>query len=305
MKILPVCQNFNNPSSKGNVKTSPAFGAKLDTNYFHQKALSWHQGMIAKTNPLDIEKYFAQFSIPATFREGTEYAKKFVSYCCCQASEIFRQMQFELPKKIDLINFKKINNNNATGCCYYLPNKADNYSIGTVLFNTFEEKIFQKIRNQNIEINWENFPLIQANSKDTNFLSSEHFLSPFIHEFAHNLHYDILYKKIGCPELYQNQYRFDPRSMDIIKKLNLPLDEKNPHVSTDVKIFIQNRISKYGAKSLTETFAEGFTQNILDNMDIWKLRLVRNPFSIGNKTINEILNEILEGAIDDKKGFIK
>ena len=99
---------------------NPSFRAKIDTNYFHKKALSWNLGMIARTNPAAVENYFAQMGVWAGFNKGSGYANKFVSYCCLKAAEIFKQLNFILPPKIELEDFRNFNlDSGTTGVCFF------------------------------------------------------------------------------------------------------------------------------------------------------------------------------------------
>ena len=176
----------------------------------------------------------------------------------------------------------------------------------SVFFNSFAERAKKMLRGKQVEINWENFPLIAADAKDNNWLSSEHYLAPFIHEFAHNLHYHKLYSKYGCPEPNQG-YVFNPAVDYLLNKLNEPIAQNNPFVPTSLAIFINDNVGKYAASSLPETFAEIFTQKIVKNLDLFNLKLIRNPFenSSKNNTLDRILEEIWEGLIGDNQGLIR
>ncbi len=286
---------------------NPSFQAKIDTNYFHKKALSWNLGMIARTNPAAVENYFAQMGVWAGFNKGSGYANKFVSYCCLKAAEIFKQLNFILPPKIELEDFRNFNlDSGTTGVCFFRSGGDPRTPIRSVFFNSFAERAKKMLRGKQVEINWENFPLIAADAKDNNWLSSEHYLAPFIHEFAHNLHYHKLYSKYGCPEPNQG-YVFNPAVDYLLNKLNEPIAQNNPFVPTSLAIFINDNVGKYAASSLPETFAEIFTQKIVKNLDLFNLKLIRNPFenSSKNNTLDRILEEIWEGLIGDNQGLIR
>lgn len=300
---VSIINNFNFNCKNKKLSKNVAFGAKFDTNYLYQKALKWHQGMIARTNPADAERYFAQFNIPATFREGGSYARQFVSYCCVKTAEIFRQLQLKLPNKVDLTDFNQLSSQSgaqeAIGLCFSssfaCPNKI--YPPRTVAFNT--------------NVDWANFIKYQAKAKDDNFSSSEYFLHPFVHEFAHSLHFDKLFSKYGCLE-QTPEYAYNPNVINLFHKMNVPLLDSNerltgnPFVHVQTIESIKENVSRYGATSLPETFAEIFSKQILDNMDVWNLTLTRNPFPIqtNNKTIDGVLSELWEGLIGDGKGLI-
>ena len=135
-------------------------------------------------------------------------------------------------------------------------------------------------------------------------------MSPFLHEFAHNLHFHKLYKKFGCPAPNQG-YIYNPKTEIILKYLNLPIKDKygnpvkNPCISYEVRKQL-NTSSEYGSSLLPETFAEEFTREIVNNLEYFKLRLTRNPFPLAknNPTLQQILYETWEGLIADGKGLI-
>lgn len=298
MKIAAVKISIYNDKDIANPNVSkPTFGAKIDTSYLSQKALSWHKGMIARTNPNDIEKYFEKLGIAATFREGNNYARQFVSYCCYQAAEIFRQINLKLPTKIDLIDFKKIGSDAAGLCNYGSMYNPKYYPVRSTLFNS--------------SVDWMNYPAIQARSNDGKFLSSEYFLHPFVHEYSHSLHFDKLFSKYGCPEPNQG-YIYNPNVKILFDKMNLPLVDSqgnkisNPFVHPKTVDLLRNNISIYGGTSLPETFAESSTKQILENTDEFSLRLTKNPFPMNNKdkNIDEVLYELWEGLVGDGKGLV-
>lgn len=312
MKIFGLTRYSNTKSyKKTENKNKTSFRAKIPSSgYLYEKALNIHKANILKTQPANVERYFGTLGIEATFREGSEYARKFVSYCCYQASEIFRQLNHALPVKIDLMNFQKLNLN-ATGICNYgTLYKPKYYPIRTVLFNTFEETKPILIKDKKIPLNWENFDKIQENSYNQGFLSVRHFLSPFIHEFAHSLHYHKLFSKFGCPE-QQQFYFYNPAANNIMQKLKIPMiiDGKqvnNPFVSTEVTQLLSRDISDYGATQLFESFAEAYTKDVISCMDLFNLRLTRNPFPTKNMSpeVHQVLSEIWEGLVGDGAGLI-
>lgn len=311
MKISYITTYLNTKSKKSENKHKASFKAKIPSyDFFYEKSLYIHKSNILKTQPANIERYFGNLGIEATFREGSEYARKFVSYCCYQASEIFRQLNHALPIKIDLMNFQKLDID-ATGICNYgtLYNPKY-YPIRTVAFNTFEQAKLIPVKNQKIPLIWENFDKIQEENYNKGFLSVKHFMSPFIHEFAHSLHYHKLFSKFGCPE-QQQFYLYNPTVNNIMQKLKIPMIVdgqmvKNPFVSTEIIKSLDRDISNYGASQLFESFAEAYTKDVISCMDLFNLRLTRNPFPTKNMSpeVHQVLSEIWEGLVGDGAGLI-
>ena len=58
---------------------------------------------IQNTHPERVEKYFELKGIPATFRRGSDYARKFVAYCCYNVAEMFNQLSHALPSRISTV----------------------------------------------------------------------------------------------------------------------------------------------------------------------------------------------------------
>lgn len=310
MAILQITKNSITRYKKTG-KKQKSFKANIpSSDYLYSKSVLFHKANIYKTNPIAIEKYFDKLGIEATFREGSEYAKKFVSYCCYQAAEIFKQLHHTLPIKIDLTDFRKLNTE-ATGICNYGTIRQPKfYPIRSVIFNTFEENKPVLINSQRTYLNWENYDVLQKDNFERGFLSVKHFMSPFIHEFAHSLHYHKLFSKFGCPEP-QPYYPVNPNANIILQKLNIPLMQngklaRNPFVSTDIINSLDKEISHYGATLLPETFAEAYTKDVISCMDLFNLRLTQNPFPTKNMTpeVNQVLNEIWEGLVGDGAGLI-
>lgn len=311
MKIFCITKYSNTKSKKHENKNKTSFKAKIPSyDYFYGKALKIHKYNILKVQPINIERYFGNLGIEATFREGSEYARKFVAYCCYQTSEIFRQLNHALPIKIDLINFKKLGID-ATGICNYgTIHTPKYYPIRTVAFNTFEAGDFVQIKNKKIPLIWEHFEKIQEENYKQGFLSVNHFLSPFIHEFAHSLHYHKLFSKFGCPE-QQQFYFYNPAVNNIMQKLKIPMIVdgqmvKNPFVSTEIAKSLGRDISNYGASQLFESFAEAYTKDVISCIDLFNLRLTRNPFPTKNMSpeVHQVLSEIWEGLVGDGAGLI-
>ncbi len=317
MRIPSVSARYcsSSPRYKTTVTTAPSFNKQpsfgVNFDYLYKKSLSYHNAGILRTNVSQIEKYFEKSGIPAFFREGTDYGKKMVAYGCYHASEIFKQMSYQRPTYLGMIDFRRIpqeNVHNATGLCASFPNvvsPTEVYPIRSVLFNTFSDNIPTVIDGAEIQLNWENFFTVVQHSKDTNFLSAGHFLSPFIHEFAHSLHNHHLFSKFGAP-VADAGYAYNPYISNLYAKLNVNLDKNNPFVSTSISNLISQDVSSYGATNLMETFAEAFTKDVLSCIDMFTLRLTKNPFSSTNRNpvLTQVLSETFEGLVGDGAGLI-
>ena len=272
------------------------------------KSCYFHMANINGTQPERVEKYFEQQGIPATFREGSKYARQFVAYCCYHVAEMFKQLKHSLPIKIDMKDFRKFNipdleNANALTT----DNPFFNYPIRSVILNTFEKPniVINKYNGQQIVHNWENFFNSQVYQYKIGFLSTPHFLSPFIHEFAHSFHEHNIFSKKGC-HMQNSGYPYNPKTAVLMQILRNQPDKLNPLLGPHIKENIKRTISIYGGTNLNEAFAEGYTNNMINHMDLFKLRLVSYPFAPQNSDVNVVqaINEAFEGAVADNEGIV-
>ena len=144
--------------------------------------------------------------------------------------------------------------------------------------------------------------------------STDHFLHTYIHEWAHNIHIDILYRTFGydgmCPRArarYNSWYGapYDPNpSVNGVQHLIQNIFPKS--YSDKEKEKIKKEISQYAAGTITpdgrkiggnpfEVVAEYMTKNIVETLDKNTLLPTRNPFANGNNNSNEV-NEIISKA---------
>lgn len=292
-----LCPTATNPYAKS---------TNLVWSTLYKKSFAIHQKCINETQPERVEKYFEQKGIPATFKEGTDYARKFIAYCCYHTAEIFKQLGHELPVKLDITDFRTFEAKGAIGITNFATlSKPKHYPIRSVVMNTLQEGNFLTHKNNNIPITWENYYNAQIASYESGTLSTPHFLSPFIHEFAHNLHYHKLFSKFGCQEI-NPLYRYNPNMSIIFQRLNMPIKSLNPYYGSYIQDAISKDISVYASGQLPETFAEYYTKSIVENMDLLKLRLTDNPFTTNktNPTVAQVLNETWEGMAGDGHGLV-
>jgi len=148
------------------------------------------------------------------------------------------------------------------------------------------------------------------NDYSTYFHPTKHFMQTFLHEFAHSMHYHKLYSKWGCP--FENQgYYYNSDTLRKMEILNADFEDEygnriNPFIETKVYDAVRNS-SRYGQTKLVETFAEEFSGSLVENMNLFTLKLERNPLpiKISNPILNSTLCEVWEGLVDDGKGLVK
>ena len=180
-----------------------------ENEYFlYNKFLNHHIKSAEETDPNLVEQYFNALGIPCNIKMGSEKARKVIAYCCYNTSEIFRQINMPLPVRIDMEENINSNPNLTTmASCYYGPNYQKGFPIRTVTFNVLYD--------------WDNhMENSYVKNQEDNFHTSGHFLQTFLHEFGHNVHFDKLYSKFGCPYLNQG-YKFNPNMQTIMDILNL------------------------------------------------------------------------------------
>lgn len=313
--------NINNQTQKSDTKnrSDVHFGAKpltdAQTQKIIEKAIKFHKTNILGTDPRDIEEFFAKLGVSASFQDGSEYARKFIAYGCYQASKIFKQLGFVIPPKLRSIDMEMIepNGKNVLGACFFrscdfrptLFSAPEHFPIRTTVFNTFPRYNPTQVGNKTMNLCWENMFEIAEHNKNVGWSSSGHFLSTFIHEFAHNLHYHKIYSTFGAPDKC-DLYEYNPKVNNILKALQRNIGGFRSSVSPVYGLLIKRDISRYGASKLPETFAEALTEEILSNIDPITLRLSENPFPMkkSNEILTQILHEIYEGLVNDGKGYI-
>ena len=301
------CKQNINCNDTFNLTKKTTFGSQKNVDdYIYEMSFLKHKNNISKIDPTVVEGYFNALGVPADFNQGSDFTRQFIAFCTFHTAEIFRQLNFSLPVKISIANFSDIfpenSCENAIGLCHYGPDVILGFPVRTVLFNSFETPQKKGF--------WENHFQNQKYNKEINFLSTKHFLSPFLHEFAHNLHFHKLYSKFGCPYINQG-YQYSPNAQTVMKLLNLPIKDmnekpvENPFISYEVRNAL-NTSSRYGSTLLPETFAEEFTRTVADNLNYMTLKLKRNPFpmAISNPTLQQVLYETWEGLIADGQGLI-
>ena len=311
MKIQPLAKtiNFRSLTPYMSINIAP-YDRTINPDWekIYHKSCYFHMANINGTQPERVEKYFEQQGVPATFKTGSEFAKKFVAYCCYHAAEMFKQLKHVLPSKIDMEDFEKFNIPDLDGAnALTTDNQFFNYPIRTVIFNTFKKPnvVINKYTGEKIVHNWENFFNSQVYQHKIGFLSTPHFLSPFLHEFAHSFHEHNIFSKKGC-HMQNAGYKYNPQTATLMQILRTPVDRLNlligPHINENIK----RTISIYGGTNLNEAFAEGYTNNIINHMDLFKLRLTSYPFAPQNSDVNVVqaINEAFEGAVADNKGIV-
>lgn len=127
--------------------------------------------------------------------------------------------------------------------------------------------------------------------------SSSHFLSNTIHEWSHNIHLDLIYKKFGydgiCPfgkELYP---KFFPLGLKLVEHYG------NWKPNRKIQSEIQRDLGEYAAKanSKMEIFAEGITKLIADSLDETTLAVKQNPLD-KLKNFSKSVRKIIENTLE-------
>lgn len=271
-----------------------------ENEYFlYNKFLNHHIKSAEEVNPELVEQYFNALGIPCNIKMGTEKTRKVIAYCCYNAAEIFRQINMPLPVRIDMEENSNNSNPNlkTIASCYYGPNYQRGFPIRTVTFN--------------VGYDWDHHMENSYTDNNNKFHTSGHFLQTFLHEFGHNVHFDKLYSKFGCP--YPNQgYNYNPNMMNIMNILNMKIynndgsiNYNNPYISSTVR-GLMKQSSGYGSSLLPELFAEEFAKALLICMGPRDLKLYKNPFPIITSTpeLDQVIHETWEGLIADGKGYI-
>lgn len=207
MKISAINLNTNAKTNR-NKSRSIAFKSGLPHSFIRY---------VENANVRAIESRFSQMGIKADFA-----GCKVVAACAEKTAEIFRKYRLALPKKI---KFLQIDKKDVAQCLY-----AERH----VQINS-EYKEFYDIRLLN-----------KAEESRKRSQSTEHFLATFLHEFAHNAHFQNISK------LHSLKKAEEIMSGLASKKIRLPWTKgKGKHPMNDVN----------------EYMAELITKNIVGNLD--------------------------------------
>lgn len=189
----------------------------------------------------------------------------FASYTAL-AVNIFHKLGYPKPPGILLKDLRGLSYKNYIGMCAVHPKNDEIYRrfgkdfpVGTVIMNSAKN---WGDTNINLNIQEEMIELYKQKHSSTC-----HFLSPFIHEFFHNLHIKNLQKR------FKN-------SSKIMWKLQKDFQNK------DTITFIKKETGKYGATKPCELFAEEMTElvvnslnpkNLLPNEMIFRIERCKEP----------------------------
>jgi len=279
-----------NYQTSASLKFSAQEGKIKEPEY--TKAFNYHLGEMMMTNVDATEKRLAQMGIDATFNTNNVLTNKILAYCVEKTAQIYQQLGLALPKKIDTLPPEEMEG--ATAWC--------NWGTCNVAGKVFP--IRSIAINENIPVGemlreWKDLDEVQADSYRKRHNSARHFLDTFVHEFAHNAHYDNLFAKYGCPE-HTEEYTYRPETDNLFREIKAT---KNPFAN-----LIREKISTYGATSFFEAAAEDLTREILnpDNIDYMSLKLKSNPLPARNPddTVASVVYEAWNGLVNDGEGLI-
>lgn len=233
-------------------------------------------------NPQKQEQFLLQnFGINADFKENKSIA--LANRLC---AEIFNNIAQKFNMKINFPPFitvyeRKVINKDADYVNFCLTDtksviKGDNPFPGrSIFFKNYKSlKQVDKITQDLFE------------SKKT---STDHFLSPFIHEWLHCLHLNYLYEKYGYPgncEYMKSLYPLKDK-----KHNAFDLFEKT--LSPDENQIVTKNLGSYSAKpqnQYMEVFSETFTKLICDSLSKDCTHLDKNPAKLLENTSDEFQN---------------
>ena len=242
------------------------------------------------TNPVALEQLFNDtFNIEASFKDNKSAA--FANSTCIKLlSNIAEKikLKFFSPPAIYIYNRENIiNKNDANNFCIQDTKEVlkNDYPFPgrSIFFKDFEN--FEEINN-GIEILY-----------DKKISSSNHFLAPFIHEWLHSIHLDMIYSKLGyggaCS--YLNEvYPVKNNKLTGIELIKQLETKKLSKKENDVIFDMLGEYSTRGENQYLEIFAEAFTKFICKSLN-GNLEVVKNPFDIiktTSKDFQKILNKV-------------
>lgn len=218
-------------------------------------------------NPKQIENdLYKKFNISSNFQ-----GNKIVAGCTALTANIFHKLKLVQPTAVKLT---RLQDNVYGNCCG-----------------------FNREININSSMDWTQIQNWAINEKLEGFHATGHFLSTFIHEFMHNVHFDKIQKLAANPQYSNNQ---NVQSMvNIIINPNGIITEKLNKNSTSfandsIESYVKQKVSTYGSKMPAEMYAEKGAQMIADVLDMKTLRPKNNPFAFKDFTQDSYLMKMLD-----------
>ncbi len=198
------------------------------------------------------------------FQIYTDFANNpIVAACSALTANIFHKLGFVQPTNILVKDLRGTGYTKTLAFCTISPS---NYE----LFRKFGEDFPIRSVIVNEAKNWDNLQKNMLRDKQENYLSTGHFLAPFIHEFIHSAHLDNLMKKHG-------------NGTKIMRKMLK--DFKNE----DTIALIKKETSEYGSTKPVEMVAEEMTELIVESLSpktlmpnemIFKMQRAKEPFQM-------------------------
>ncbi len=231
-------------------------------NYQH---ISFNAGLtprllkeIQQADILDISGKLAKKGVPNDFRDS-----KIIAWCSDKAIQILQQInerfgqKLSLPKGVYVEDFRNLRTESpsALGTCNLLPTKLKKGSDEIVPSRTI---FFNSIHN------WDSIDSISDNQYAARHFSTDFFLYPFFHEFAHAIHEDRLLNKFGGKKLVK-----------ILKKLN---EGEQLKKYRDVYGSSVRQICNYAQNTPLDAVACDMARVISEALDKDTLIPTKNPF---------------------------
>lgn len=260
MKITVSSQNNN---IFGHQKGNLTFGKGLTPEMVQE---------IQASDVLEISNKLAQKGIPADFG-----GDKFMAWCCSKTIGIFEYLNklgqgLFLPMGIygrDFEGSLVIKRKSLAGFCNLSPSRLEKgsskeFPAGALFFNTFATANKTAAPDRKWIYDWGNVNTIA----DMNYLvghsSTDHFLSTFIQELAHNAHLARVSKKIGGKKLAEEIRLFEDKHW---------IEEYRGKYGKKL-----SRICNHALENPLEAVACDMTRVITDVLDKDTLMPTRDPF---------------------------
>lgn len=171
-------------------------------NKFSKDTISFKAGL-TKAIAAQIQHTDIKFLTAKLAKRGIECefkGNKVIAWCCDKAVSIFDELNHQyglklaLPKAIHVEEFSKLNVDNPKllGFCNWFPSKVIKSS----------DKVFpERTVFFNSKYDWTKINTLSSEEGNNGYWSSNHFMSVFLHEFAHCSHNNKMLKKLGYSKL--------------------------------------------------------------------------------------------------------
>jgi len=248
-----------------------------------------------RINPVNAETDFKRIGVNAQFRNS-----KFLSGATTLVCDILNDIsnKYKLPFDSQPLYIRVFKNRElvdmpsqpADGFCITDTKKvikSEGPFVGGSIF--FKSPVFDSVILESMRGN---------NDYSRKYCSSSHFLRIPMHEWFHNIHLNLIYKKYGydgiCPVMKKMYPNKKPSGLEKAKEI-----DSNLYILPEDKAYIEKYLGKYSVAegSLFEIFAELMTKITTQSLDK-NLNVIKNPLDNLPNDLPKFFRKFLENTLN-------